>query len=303
MEIQDICTPGLIVSQLFPNARKSKGVYISALQQAAKLNFYGAFEIAEVIDPYERKEIRSFIKNEGMKLVYWLSFIQYDAGISISAIDENERLKAVGQLIEQIPKAFECGADFIGFLSGPDVMIERRDFAKKQLKKSICEMADTAKNIGQIDFLMEPLDRNAHKKHIIGPTNEAATFIYQLREWVPEMYLVYDVAHIKLLGEDPLESLSVAIDVMSEIHLANCVDDPKSTLFGDNHMPIGEPGFLTSNYINDLFNKGFALGFLGPSKPIVSPEVLCGSDEDPWLIEKNGRENLSDAVINFLDSL
>ncbi|MFC1798383.1 sugar phosphate isomerase/epimerase family protein [Thermodesulfobacteriota bacterium] len=292
MTLKDICTPGLVICQLFPNARKTKGVNIAAMRHAAGLNFYGAFEIADTLDRNERKEIKTFVQEREVKLVYWLSFIQYDAGISISALDENERTEAIGRLIEQIPNAFECGADFIGFISGPDVAIDRRNEAKKQLSKSIREMVHAAKQFGPMRFLLESLDREAHKKNLIGPTNEAVNLILQLRDTVPELYLNFDVAHIKLLAEEPIESLSTAIGVISEIHLANCVDNPKSPLFGDNHIPIGDPGFLTSEYIADLFKKGLDLGFLGPTKPVVSPEVFCAEGDDPWDAEKNGRENM-----------
>lgn len=290
MKLNDICTPGLIIAQLFPNARKSSGVNISAMRHAAELGFYGAYEIAETLDRKEREEIKVFVQESRVKLVYWLAFIQYDAGMSISALDEKERKEATGQLIAQIPNAFECGADCIGFFSGPDVSIKQREEAKKQLSKSICEMARAAKQFGPIRFLLESMDRELHKKHIIGPTTEAVDFIRQLRKSVPELHLNYDVAHIKLLSEEPIESLSAAVNVMSSIHLANCVDNPASPHFGDNHMPLGEPGFLTEDYVAELFRRGLELGFFGPSRPVVSPEVFCKETEDPWEIERNGRE-------------
>ena len=139
-------------------------------------------------------------------------------------------------------------------------------------------------------FLMESMDREAHKKHIIGPTTEAVAFIHQVRETVPEFYFNLDAAHIKLLKEDPLDALSTALGVMSQIHLSNCVDDPTSPLFGDNHMPFGAPGFLTHDFIAVLFKKALDLKFMGPAKPIVSSEVLCKEGEDPWAYEKNCRE-------------
>ena len=295
MKLSDICTPGLVIAQLFPNARKERGVYISAMRKAAALDFYGAYEIGEVLDPEERKEIKTFLQEHKSKLVYFLSFVQYDAGISISALDDDERKEAVGQLMAQIPNAIECGADYVGFIPGPDVAVEDRDEAKQQLAKSILEMADFAKPYGSIRFLIESMDRDAHKKHIIGPTTEAVDFIVQLRRSVPELYFNFDVAHIKLLHEEPVESLSIAVPVMSEIHLANCVDDAASPLFGDNHMQIGAPGFLTADYIAALFEKGLELKFLGSNKPIVAVEVFCEEGEDPWSIEKNGRENMIQA--------
>lgn len=292
MKLSDICTPGLVIAQLFPNARKESGANISAIREAAELNFYGAYEIAETSDAKERKKIKTFLQENKSKLVYFLSLVQYDAGISISALDEDERKAAAGQLMAQIPSAIECGADYVGFIPGPDVAVEERDEAKRQLAKSIREMADFAKQYGAIRFLMESMDRDAHKKHIIGPTTEAVDFILELRRSVPELYFNFDVAHIKLLHEEPVESLSTAVPVMSEIHLANCVDDPASPLFGDNHMCIGEPGFLTADYIAKLFKKGLELKFLGSNKPIVALEVFCEEGQDPWDIEKSGRENM-----------
>lgn len=292
MPLNDVCTPGLVICQLFPDARKKTGLNISAMRHAAGLDFYGAFEIAETPDRKERREIKQFVRERGLKLVYWLSFIQYEAQASISALDESERSEATGQLIAQIPYAIECGADYIGFLSGPDVVSKRRETAKKQLSVSVREMAQAARRLGPVRFLLESTDREVHKRQVIGPTTEAVDFILKLRESVPELYLNYDVAHIKLLGEEPVETLGTVMGVISEIHLANCVENRLSPLYGDNHIPIGKPGFLTADYIATLFRKGIELGFLGSSKPIISAEVFCRESEDPWDTEKNGRENM-----------
>ena len=67
MIIDTICTPGLVVAQLFPNARKEKGLTLATIKKAAQLNFYGAFELSEVSDPKERKDIQALAKERGLK--------------------------------------------------------------------------------------------------------------------------------------------------------------------------------------------------------------------------------------------
>jgi len=290
--LNEVCRPGLVICHLFPQARKETGVTLSAVRFAAESEYYSAVEFAEVNDYSERKQIAEIASAADLKVVYWLALMQYGMDASISALDEDERRRAVGQLISQIPFAAECRASYVGFLSGPDVPPARRAEAKRQLFKSICELAEAAVEYGNLEFLLESMDREAHKKNLIGPTPEAVDFIMKVRKIIPGFQLCFDTSHIKLLGEEPTESLEQARGVVSQIHLANCVSDPARPKFGDNHMPLGEPGFLTEQYISKMFQKALDIGLLGESRPIVSAECASPGGDEAWELERITRQTV-----------
>ncbi|MFZ4695372.1 MAG: TIM barrel protein [Verrucomicrobiia bacterium] len=292
--LHEICRPGLILHLLFPDVRRRKGRTFERAEYAAQTGFYRAVEIAEVEDRDERAKLRRLVEENDLKLVYWLSFLQMESVVSISSPEEEERRRAVGELLRQLPHAAECRAHTVAIVSGRDVGVARRGQALESLKRSVFELAEAARPYGLGRFEMETMDREVHKKHVLGPTAEALAFIHEVRQEVPGFYLAFDTAHIRLLGEDPAESLAQAAGVTGQIHLANCVDDPRKPGFGDHHIPPGPPGFLDRREIRRLLDRGLAAGVLGPKRPIVSVEVAGDGGEGAFALERATRAMMED---------
>jgi sugar phosphate isomerase/epimerase len=288
-ELHAVCRPGLIIHLLFPGARRERGLSEGLVDYAASTPYYGAVEIAEVEDQRERQAIRRICRETDLRLVYWLSILQMECSESISSPYEPERRRAVAVIKRQIPFAAECGAHAIGIVSGRDVEPEDRLRAIQSLEKSILELSAEAQGLGLGRIEMETMDRDAHKKHVLGPTSEAVPFIEMLRHLGVDLHLVFDTAHICLLREDVPASLAQAAHVTGHIHLANCVADPGDSLFGDNHMPIGEPGFLTPEVIGSLVRHAVDVGVLGVHRPVVSVEVGANGGEGAWQLERASR--------------
>ena len=291
--------PGMLIHVLFSESRGQPGMTCEKARFAADTGFYRAVEIPEIPDERERADLRRLVEDGDLKLVYWVSFLQLEQPVSISAPDEDERRRAVQALLPQIQFAAECGAHTVGILPGRDVGPERRPLAIQSLHRSILDLAEEGEKHGLQRFEMETMDREAHKKHILGPTDEALRFIAEVRKQVPEFYMAFDTSHLRLLGEDPADSLRKAADVVGQIHLANCVPDPAHPMYGDHHMPLGPPGFLDRAEIVRLFTAGVETGVIGPRAPVVSVEVAAPGGEASLGVEREIRTLLQDVAADM----
>ncbi len=291
-------SPGLVISGgLFPQAaiQNKPGAALGLLQRLADTTGFEAFEIAHVSSAEERLAIGRLVRDRGLRLIYWLSAIQYSAPHSINALDEAERRRAADELLPQPAFAAECGAEAVAFLSGPDLPAHREE-AVRRLRISVEELAAAVRAAGLRKLIMEPLDRTAHKKRLMGPTAEAVAFAQDVRRTHPDFYLTLDVAHATLMGEQPVESLRLALPVLHHIHLCNCVSDPTHPLYGDRHMEWGAPGFLNKDTARAILKAAAEAGFLGPARPIVSIEVKGDGGERSWTLARE-----ADSLLTSLD--
>ena len=295
MEFRELFKPTLLIVQLFPQARTTPGKTVAAIELAIRSG-YEAVEHGEVSEAQERSRIAGLVHEHELDLTYWLSMSQYELRASISAVDESERVEAMRHLLAQIPCAAECGAKFIGILSGLDVGVARRDHAKQQLKKSILEFRDACDREGIEGIVLENSDREAHKKHLLGPTPETIELIEAINRDGGALSLCFDTAHIRLLGESWADSLRAARPLVTHIHLANCVFDCRHAGFGDHHMPFGKPGFLTQDFLIEFFaNYSVQEDVLGHSRPGLGAEVAGTALMPGSMIEQQTREMIHDA--------
>ena len=66
------------------------------------------------------------------------------------------------------------------------------------------------------------------------------------------------------------------------MHLSNAVLDRSSPDFGDHHISIGRPGFLTLEKIAQLFSQADKCDLFGRTKPSIAVEVRTLDGADPW---------------------
>jgi len=288
-----IFLPGLITQLIFPEVRRESGATLEKVEFACRSGFYRAVEIAEVSDSGERRHIREAVKECGLSLIYWVSLLQMESGLSISSPNESTRREAVDLLLPHMAFAGECGAGSIGFVSCRDPGVGFRGDGLKSLRQSVRELAGEARAHGIGCLELETMDREAHKKHLLGPTVEALEFIEGVREEVPGLKLVFDTSHVRLLGEDVLDSLGAAASFTSRIHLANCVHDPSHPGFGDHHIPPGPPGYLDEAMMVSILSQALSLRMFDPgSWVVVSVESAGSGGRASWDLEEQLREIL-----------
>lgn len=85
--------------------------------------------------------------------------------------------------------------------SSPDVVLPKREDAKKILAVSLIELCEHAKKISgkgkePLEIIMEPFDRDYNLKLLIGPTDEAIEVTEKARKYYDNVGLMIDFGHL-----------------------------------------------------------------------------------------------------------
>ena len=263
MLLTDVATPGLMISQTWPNSRERQGETLRAIESALQEDFFAALQTVEIPYPSERYQIAQSIVGQKVSLTYCVTRVLNDNKLNLSSLDEKVRLTAVGRVIQCLDDARQLTARNIHLVSGPaPTDPTRRSQALLHLTDSIGAIAHEAATDPPVGIIVEPLDAFAHKKGSLGLTVEAVKIVQSLRNDNCDVALCLDTAHMALNGEDILTSLAPAKDYASQFHFCNCVTDPKHELFGDRHIPFGPPGILDMDQIADIMVQAVRMGFL-----------------------------------------
>ena len=132
-----------------------------------------------------------------------------------------------------------------------------------------------------IEIVFEPFDREAHKKGLIGPTDEAVEIIERVRCSHENISLCWDSSHVALNGEDLPASLKASQHVISRVHFANPVLDTARDDFGDYHIAFGPPGAVGVDTIVDLLRNMSDIDLLASRRPYIAVEVRTVGSENP----------------------
>ena len=284
MKITDAFLPSVILNETHIEFYKQKDVIAEAISRVAEEGFYKKVEIADISDKSERKRICDVVRSNNIAVTQWMSMVLLYAdkqGLNLSSTDEALRKKTVSIIEDYLEPAVECGVSYFGLLGGADPGPALRAQATEQLYQSLCEICEAAKRYS-LDVIFEPLDREAHKKHLIGPTNEAVALMKRVKKSYDNIGLCWDSSHVRLCGEDVFQSLTEASPYIKQIHLANPVLDAPIDSFSDNHIPIGPPGELTTEGISEFYKKAIDLGLLVKQKLSIAIEVRTPKGGDPW---------------------
>lgn len=240
--------PGLVPSLLLPEVygpwKFEPGFVARQIEQAAADGFYRSVEISRIQDTNDRDAIRAVCGEHAIRVSCWLTQVIDDEKLDLTAIDETLRLRSVEAIKRQMPDAVACGASTIALVGGPDPGPALRSKGYDSFVGSMTAICDAAADLGA-KVMFEPLDRFAHKKRLVGPTDEAVAAFARVREQHPSFGLAFDTAHAALNEEDVAGALALAGEQVANLHLSNAVLDKADPLYGDHHMMPGAPGFLT----------------------------------------------------------
>jgi sugar phosphate isomerase/epimerase len=147
---------------------------------------------------------------------------------------------------------------------------------------------------------IEPLDRYAHKKALIGPMDEVVPWFKPLHRAHPNLFLHWDSSHEQLGGLGIFNTLDMAAPYLSQIHLCDCIDDQTHPCFGDLHMdPAEAPGWKTEGFLTPEVGAEIIRRAASFDKPEgvrrfwVSIEVLGHKGDNLWHKERIAREFLT----------
>ncbi|TDL73592.1 sugar phosphate isomerase/epimerase [Rhodococcus qingshengii] len=269
--------PSLLVPEIYFPVKHERGFTGNLLEKMAPEGFYRSFEIAGVDDKQERRSILSLKEKYNFQLTQWLTFLIDKNNLDVSALDSQLRSESVRQIKENIYLAAECGVENIAFVPGPDPGPERRLEAMEGFYDALCDICEEAGKYN-MNVLVEHLDRFAHKKRLIGPMDDTVELLSNVAKKHSNIGLAFDTAHAALNKEDISDALQLAKAQIHQIHFSNAVVDPNDELYGDFHMPIGEPGFLTVEKISDILRKADELSLQSNRGLRVAVEVR-GNDK------------------------
>ena len=271
-----------------------KGAFANAVQRVVAEGYYRGVELPVIEDFDERRRICELLTPAGFRAVMWFAGKMNDAGLSLSSPNAALRRKTLDTFEYWLETAAQCGITHAAIVSDPDPGQSQREQSKQYLVEGLGELCELAA-ARSMAVCFEPLDRGAHKNGLLGPTADALEIMKQVRQDHSNIAFSLDTAHVALTGESFLDALDLACRYVGQIHFANAILDKRHPGFGDYHMPLGEPGFLTTQRIAEILQKICELWQSSTNKPFVSVETRTPENEDPWATERAGRHAIETA--------
>lgn len=291
----------LLISEVFFPLRADEGAQLDAIARVLDSGFYGRVEVGALASPENRRRLRALVESHGAKLTLWTIPTMTAEGLSLSTPDAALRAHTVARLRTLVDEAAECGAELIGIPSGADVGPALREDAKRYLCDSLAALQAQMAGCPDAALLIEPLDREVHKRQLIGPMEEAVALTQAVRAAGVPLYICWDSAHEALGGADLLRSFALAAPYMAQFHLCNAVLDPASPLYGDYHLPVGAaPGYESAGYLTlqtaaELLRAAREHGGSSGRQLSVTVEIRTPEDGDGFATEAVVRDFLQAA--------
>lgn len=288
-----VLQPSVLVNQIFSATLFDPSLAGDVVNRLCDLGYYRKIETGSVPHKPSMQVIRDRHEKDGVRFMQWVTQNLADEGLNISALDSALRDKSVARVIDLVKLAHESGAQDIGILGGIDPGPDKRSEATKLLQDSLSRIGQTAQQLN-MRILLEPLDRFAHKKQLIGPSGEALSLIKALQP-LP-VYIAWDSAHVALNEEDLHESIQLGDRFTAQGHLANAVLDKNDPLYGDHHMMFGAPGFLTDDTAAAIVKTFTQLTPPDDVPLTIAVEVNMPTIDEGWLVEQDARKFLQKAL-------
>lgn len=290
--------PSAHLLEMFNPYMNDEARMIEVLRRTVALGFYRAVELPVFFDAANRSAVRAIIEGERLLGTTFAGPYLAVRGLSLSDQDEGARRRAVALVTQLADYAAESGMRNLCVASGPDPAPELRGLAKVALADSMIALADHARDLG-LNLTIEPLDRNAHKRQLIGPMEETVTWFAPIHDRCPNAYIHWDSAHEALGGIDLVRSLDFASPYLAQLHLCDAILDPAHPCFGDLHMDCAlapgweTEGFLTPEVGARILSRVASFDTpAGVSAVCASVEIHGHPGDHLWLIEEHARSFL-----------
>jgi hydroxypyruvate isomerase len=254
--------PSVLLCEAYYNNRHDNKFIVSKVENVVQDGFFKSIEMSPLACADLRKKVAKAINIKGSKIescVIWATERLGEHEVNLNALDEKQRQASVDAVKAVLDGAKETAATHVGIYAGPNVGILERSCAYKALIKSVGEIASYAKKL-DLEVLLEPLDRFAHKKKLLGTSRDAKELFEIISKEHSNVKLCLDTAHTALNREDLCEALDMVAPFTKFVHLSNAVLDFNDPLYGDNHILPGEPGFLTVKAAERMFTHAYKAG-------------------------------------------
>jgi sugar phosphate isomerase/epimerase len=264
------CGLSLVHFLAFPECQAGEGPIVESVANIASDPFFSAIEVSRINDPKMRVCIGQMIGQSRMSVDFGAHPMILGGRLNLNSLDLKERTEAVEVLSTYFDQAAELGAHRFVILSGPDPGEGKRVEAIKALVESLQRLCHRAAEY-QLAIVLETFDRKVDKRALIGPAGVAASVAATLKQDFPDFGLLYDMGHMVLLDEKPIEAMTLLKEHLVHVHVGNAVKAPGRTGYGDLHPRFGFPG--GENDVPQLVEFLEALFRIGYLRPIQIAET------------------------------
>lgn len=250
---------GVVHPQLYPQVMNGEGPVVETAAALAAETDLTAIEVTHVRDEVTRARLKMLLSSAGMKVTFNAAPAIFRNKWDLAAAEASARAEALAGVKTLMGEARFLGAKLFTVVSGPDTGPEGRVAAKARLVESLRELADEGGKLGMA-VVLEPCDREADKKLLVGPTPEAVEIAKQVKK--ENFGLALDLAHLILGKESPGDAVSQARHFLLSAHVSNCVMAEGSPVRGDQHPSFGTEGSLVgpeqlTEFVRAIEKSGF----------------------------------------------
>ncbi|MFT5873523.1 MAG: sugar phosphate isomerase/epimerase [Clostridium sp.] len=294
---------GIIHSMAFPSSFNNKESLIESFKQIALDDYFDVIEIGEIKNQEAREQIKQLLEVSKLTPAYGGQSRLLCNGLNINDLNEEGRVKAVGELKKGINEAYYMGAVDFSFLSGHYVE-EKKEEALEALVRSTSELCSYAARKGNMIVLLEVFDYDIDKKSILGPVELVKRYAKQVSSEHKNFGIMVDLSHLPQLRETPRQALLPIKEYVRHVHIGNAVvKDSSLEAYGDLHPRFGFPH--SENDVEELveFLKVILeIGYLNiENPPIVSFEVKPRPYEDEMLVIAGSKRVLNEALAKIME--
>lgn len=292
--------PSILFNNVFDPISRNEAEIMNYYRDLYDIYHYKSLETRLIFDEEVRAEFAEFVKEKNISVTIWSTSNLNNKGFYLANPDEKKRKEAVSYMKEIIDLSVESNAQFVGFTSGKKLVSDSKMVEQIQsFEKSVIELVQYIEQYERIELMLEPLDTDADKKFVVGHTDYIVDFFERLRaeNKIKKISVCIDTAHIILNNESVIKSMERLSKYSQRIHLANVVLDQDSKLFGDKHLSMGKPGFLSREVAEEFLKRADELDFRSESV-YVAVEVRGRKEDDLFKLEKENRDFLLNSLPN-----
>jgi sugar phosphate isomerase/epimerase len=302
--IEAYCHVGIVHPMAFPETLSGEGPILETLTRIATDSFFSAVEVSWMKARRTRAEAASILAVAGVDVVFMAAPPMMQQNLSLCALNDGARQKAIDGCKELIDQAYELGASILVLFSGPDPGEAERPQATAKLMdslKQLCADAQQKATDRMLSISLENFDRTLDKRSLIGPTGEAAQIAEAVYGEYSNFGLTVDLSHQPLLRESVHEMVLAAVDHLIHCHIGNCVTgDSAHPAYGDRHPRFGVPGGVNGveelkRFLEALIYAGYFKRNTPTTMPVISFEIRPMEGESPELVIASAKRTLTQA--------
>lgn len=266
---------------------------MESLKAIARDDYFDAIELKGYGE--KNAEAKALLDQSHLKVCYGAQPRLLGPKLNPNAIDEAERQKAEGTLLEAVDEAEYLGAGGIAFLAGK-WQEETKAQAYAQLLKTtraVCDYAATKNMMVELEVFDFDMDKAA----LIGPAPYAAQFAADMRMTHSNFGLLVDLSHFPTTYETSRFVVQTLRPYITHFHFGNAVVKQGCDGYGDLHPRMGYPNSANDtaellDYLRVLKEEGF---FCAENPYVLSMEVTLRPGEDEEIVLANTKRVLNRA--------